>query len=724
MIPRDLHFSAFYNAWHLLWLLPLIALILFSFFRKKQKMGMLVEEKLQSKVLISRDPVFAGFKLLCFILGWIFAVIALMNPLGNEYYQGSLNAVVKRPPSLDLILLMDVSSSMAVTDMRNKMSRLSAAEEIAGTLVSKLKSDPVALFAFTSQLVPLVPMTLDRTFFRLMLREIQLNEDNYFGTNYLNMFKQLKVHIEENYPKSAKAIILFSDGGDTNLESLKGSDQKAARDAILKAAVNLNAPIFNIGMGSDAGGEIPDLLQNGKKVISRLDDALLVDISEKTGGRYFSARDQSAIDLAARINQSLGRPRNTMELNAAPDTSGSFHYYFQIPLALSLLFFGLYYLFPSVKRTIFVIPLLISFHANAQDVGKTLFDSGQYAISSEWYAGELKHLPPEWLRNKLLYNLGTSLMQEKKWDEAERAFFAVSQEGYTYPLFRLRLLYNQLLILWYEAEKGPNAREKLEDALFILNLTAHEKCDADCPEYLLEEFKKSVKDRLSQLPKEEDGGLNPYNEVSRLIRMFRLASLLPTLSQSSLKSLEDLANKSSNKAFKEYVHEAVNAKTPKEIQMALGQAAFVLSRERSMLSATPTLLLQSLLDEIPLASALKGQEPSVFKDGGQFYPFILEWQKKQFSKGICQCAPWAEVLPPYSEGLRALEEAPFEEQLFYTYDKWLDALKHLNNSKDASSQSQEQNRENEDLREMQEMQTLDKQKNKAKMQSIGEGMPW
>lgn len=724
MIPRDFHFSAFYNAWYLLWLVPLIVLFLYSYWKRKQKMSELIDATLQPKVIISRDPIFTGLKLVCFTLGWIFAVVALMDPLGNEYYQGNTKAVQKRPPSLDLIILMDVSSSMAVSDMRNQMTRLSAAEEIADRLVSKLRSDPVAVFAFTSQLVPLVPMTLDRTFARLMLREIQLNEENHFGTNYETVFKQLKAHIADNYPKSPKAVILFSDGGDTNLESLAENDRKTATEAILKDAVNLNAPIFTVGMGSMAGGEVPDLLQNGQKVISKLDNALLLAISEKTGGRYFSAGDQSAIDLASKINQSLERPRNTMEVNAVADTGGSFHYYFQIPLAFALLFFGLYYFLPSVKKTLFLLPFLISLSANAQDVGKTFFDSGQYAESAEWYAGELKHLPPEWLRNKLLYNLGTSLMADKKWDEAERAFFAVSAEGYTYPLFRLRLLYNQLLILWHEAENNPHAAQKLQNALLILDLAEHEKCDADCPEYVLEEYKQKVNEHLSGLSKESEGDLSPYDAISDQIRIFRLASLLPIVSPNALKKLVDLSKQSSNTIFKDYVQQAGLAKNASERQTLLGKATFELEQEKRALATTPTLLLESLLDEIPLASMLKRLEPTLFKDGRQFYPFLFDWQKKQFSKGICQCAPWSEVLPPFTDGLRALDEEPFDEQLFYTYDKWLDALKQLNSNKDASSQNQQQQQDNEDLRELQEMQTLDKQKNKAKMQPIGEGMPW
>lgn len=696
MIPRDFHFSALHNAWHVLWLLPLMILVLYSVFKKREKIKELIEGKLQKKVIIPHDPLFTGFKFFCFVCGWIFAVIALMDPLGNEYYQGSSKAAVDKPPSLDLIFLVDVSTSMAVADMRNQMTRLAAVEEIADRLVAKLKSDSVALFAFTSKLIPLVPMTWDRTFFRLMLREIEFNEEDHFGTNYATVFQQLRAHIEGNYPKSSKAIILFSDGGDTSLESLSGAKKAAATEVILQEAANLNVPFFTVGMGSDAGGVVPDVMQDGKKVISRLDDALLLAISKKTGGRYFSAKDQSAIDLAARINQSLERPRNTMKMNATADLNGSYHYYFQIPLALSLFLFAIYYLFPSVKRTLFLFPLLLSFQVSAEDVGKTLFDSGKYAESSDWYAGELKHLPPEWLRNKLLYNFGTSLMAEKKWEDAERAFFAVSKDAYTYPLFRLRLLYNQLLILWYEAEKEPNAREKLQEALFILNLVKQEKCDEDCPEHLLEKYREKVVESLNQLPKEEV----PF-DISAKIRIFRLASLLPTLSKDALKTLENLTEK---KDFAE--------------------AAFILEQEKQKLATTPTMLLESLLDEIPLASTLKGQEPVVLKDGRQFYPFIYEWQKKQFSKGICQCAPWGEALPPFTDGLRALELEPFEEQLFYTYDKWLDALKQLNSKNDTSHETNQQERENEDQREMQEMQTLDKQKNKAKMQSIGEGMPW
>lgn len=667
MIPRDFFFSYFYLFWHLFWLIPLLGVLLYAQNQRKKGAALLIQKNLQPSVLIPRDFYWNTLSLICFSLGWVFAVIAMMGPMGNEYYRDERANITGEHASLELFLVIDVSQSMAVKDGRNKQMRLDNATEIADKLVAKVKNDPVALFAFTSDLVPFVPLTFDRIFVRLMLKELNLNEGDSYGTNFQILFEQLKKQVEV-FPKSPKAIVLFSDGGDAIIEASSKDDRETAIASLIKTIKSLNVPVFTVGIGSSVGGEVPDV---GSKVISRLDEALMKEISEQTGGRYFSGNNQPAEEIALRINQSLERPRTNEGVTSA--SKGLFRYYFQIPLTLAICLFGLSFLMPTTKRSFFIFLVMIPLQTYSADPGETFYEAGQYKEASEWFSGELKHLPPEWLRNKLLYNLGTSLMAENKWQEAERAFFAISKEAYDYPLFRLRLLYNQIVALYHQNE----------DVLPIIKL-------ADLKEL------NELNEKIKNTPQKSD-------PLDQAIYLFRLASVLDKPTSPLL--AEALSKVALSKEMQE---KNVDEITFMLIQLKLKQAS------------TPKEFLEWSLDALAVASGITNGQKKVEENAGHFYPLVLEWQKKKFLEGICQCQPWDEVLPRFTEGLRMLQIEPFEKQIFYSYDKWLEALQMLQQE---TSPSKEEKPEDSAIRELREMQSLDKTPSKPKMKPVG-GMPW
>lgn len=662
MIPRDFFFSHLANFWHLFWLIPLMALLIYASYQRKKVAEKLVEPSLQPAVLIPRDAFWNSLSLLCFALGWVCAIFALMGPIGNEYYLEDGAKYKGEHAPLELFLVIDTSQSMAVTDGRNKKMRLESATEIADRLVFQVKNDPVALFAFTSELVPFVPLTYDRTFVRLMLKELQLNEGDHYGTNLSIVFEQLKNQLFEMYPKAPKAVVLFSDGGDLSIEASSGNDRIKAIQSLVAIAKGLNVPVYAVGIGSIEGGEVPGI---GNKITSRLDENLLSEISKQTGGRYFSGNTQSADEVAARINQSLEKPRTSENTDGVVASSKAlFRIYFQVPLALALIFFGLSFFMPKVSRKFLVLLIMIPLNGFSVDPGESLYEAGQFKEAANWFSGELKHLPPEWLRNKLLYNLGTSLMAEKKWKEASDAFFAVSKEAYTYPLFRLRLLYNQIVALHHQ---GIDVRPLIQ-LIDIKELNA-----------LKIEEPKVKSDPLDQA-----------------IRLYRLAALLDKPAP-SLPSAITLDEKN------------------------LDEATFYLIQLKLNQTLTPSVFLESSLNQLAVAYALPNGHERVAKNASRFYSLVLEWQKARFKEGKCQCNPWNEVMPLFTDGLRMLEQKPFEKQIFYTYNKWLEALQMMH--AEQSPSKEEEKPEENDIRELREMQTLDKQQSKPKMKPVG-GMPW
>lgn len=293
MIPRDFHFAHPAAFFYILALIPVVLVLPWSYRKRLLALNQLVQSSALQRIAVMRDPVRIAIKAGLFFLGWTLAVIALMRPQGNESYmsgESSVQAIPKseqvaRLASQDLFLLIDTSQSMAVADARNGQRRLDRAIDIADRLLSHVKQDQVALYAFTSNLVAIVPLTFDAIFNRLMLRELQINEGDSAGTSLLQIFTQLKKAEMDALPNQPKVVVLFSDGGDTAIEALSGEKREQAIGRLAEEVQNLKlSALFTVGIGTAEGGIVPDVLYKGQKVTSKLDAELLQALSAKTNG--------------------------------------------------------------------------------------------------------------------------------------------------------------------------------------------------------------------------------------------------------------------------------------------------------------------------------------------------------------------------------------------------------------------------------------------------------
>lgn len=423
MIPKELYFVHEEALFHLLWLFPFFALFLFSTWKGYKERFLLADQRLLPLLYRSFSWLWNPVKWLCFFLGWSFAVLALMQPSANEVD----SALFKRDQPLDVYFLIDTSQSMGVEDREDKKSRLTQAKEIADALLSRLKGDEVSLISFTSHLQVILPLTYDRVFARLLLRDIHLNEGDHYGTDFVAALTELQGKLSP-YLGIPKAIIFLSDGGDNQK---MGSEEE--KD-FLKAAEKLKAPLFTIGIGSKEGGIVPETSEKGKPVTSRLEDTFLKRLSQKTGGNYYEANNYTPVDLGEILSIRLKKQQENSFYIAKEGRKVT--EYFQIPLALSCLFFSLAYFLPFRFSRVF--PLLIFLFPSfgyATDLGASFYDSGRYDEAAHWYLEELEEFPPLWLQDKLFYNRGTSLLADQKYEAAALSFAQISKEAYQSPLF-------------------------------------------------------------------------------------------------------------------------------------------------------------------------------------------------------------------------------------------------------------------------------------------------
>jgi Ca-activated chloride channel family protein len=188
---------------------------------------------------------------------------------------------------IDLVVALDTSASMMARDI--KPSRIERAKLELSGLLDKLKGDRVGIVVFAGDAFTQCPLTSDYAAAKMFLRAVDPAAMPVQGTDIARALEESKaLLVDAERGAKARAIVLLTDGEDTLGGNL---------DRRLGELKDLGVRILTVGIGSATGEPIPEVDKRGnflgyKKdrsgatVMSRLDEAGLQSIAEKTGGRY------------------------------------------------------------------------------------------------------------------------------------------------------------------------------------------------------------------------------------------------------------------------------------------------------------------------------------------------------------------------------------------------------------------------------------------------------
>ena len=211
-------------------------------------------------------------------LAVFFAGVALLGPVRGF----TLREVPRR--GLDLVVCVDTSRSMLVQDLRP--DRLTRTKREVTMLLDRLKGDRVALLAFSGDTRDVSPLTDDRRTLKWFLDALS-TEDNVRGGTDLGAALGRGLELFDGRTGAHEAIVLLTDG-----EDLEGKGLEVARQASERGI-----RIYVVGMGTVAGGKIPDPVRGwvrddeGNEVVSKLDPVTLREIASVSSGEYLSAAD-------------------------------------------------------------------------------------------------------------------------------------------------------------------------------------------------------------------------------------------------------------------------------------------------------------------------------------------------------------------------------------------------------------------------------------------------
>jgi Ca-activated chloride channel family protein len=217
-------------------------------------------------------------------------VIAIARPRSSEQIEKV------DTEGIDIILAMDVSTSMLARDLTP--DRINASKDIAIEFISQRPSDRMGIVVFAGESFTQCPLTTDRATLINLMKEVQtdLIED---GTAIGNGLATAVARMKDSDAKS-RVVILLTDGVNN-----RGEISPAMAAEIAKT---YGVRVYTIGVGTDKeSAPYPVMTPWGVEIQNvkvEIDEALLSQVAESTGGKYFRATDNTKLaEIYSEINK-------------------------------------------------------------------------------------------------------------------------------------------------------------------------------------------------------------------------------------------------------------------------------------------------------------------------------------------------------------------------------------------------------------------------------------
>ena len=232
---------------------------------------------------------------------WLLLVLAAARP----QWIGEIESVPVT--GRDLLLAVDISGSMDTQDMilkKTAVNRLKVVKKVAGEFIQRRHGDRVGLILFGSRAYLQTPLTFDTETTATLLNESEIGlagRETAIGDAIGLAVKRLR-----DDAAADRVLVLLTDGANTSgeVQPLQAAEF-AARDGLT---------VYTVGVGADEM-MVQDFF--GSRVVNPsadLDEDTLRTIAERTGGRYFRARDAVSLEKIYEILDELEPVESDVEI--------------------------------------------------------------------------------------------------------------------------------------------------------------------------------------------------------------------------------------------------------------------------------------------------------------------------------------------------------------------------------------------------------------------------
>ena len=251
----------------------------------------------------------------------ILAVVCLIVVMARPERVETLTA---RHRGIDILLVVDVSSSMNEEDMAVAQSRLAVAKDAARGFIVNRTDDRIGLVAFARHADLIAPPTRDHDAVLQLLDSLQ-TKDASGGEDATAIGAAVAVAGETLAERtgSAQIVVVLTDG-EENVASIRAKGEIAPIHAGQFCRA-MDVRVYTIAAGSGRRGSDGSLVP--------LDTSALQSLAKTTGGTFFEARDAVG---AARVYEAINESERT-ELEQPRVQRASIHERF---LQMALLLFA------------------------------------------------------------------------------------------------------------------------------------------------------------------------------------------------------------------------------------------------------------------------------------------------------------------------------------------------------------------------------------------------
>ncbi len=221
-------------------------------------------------------------------LPWIRAAALSLMVVALARPQSGARLETTSAYGVDIVIALDNSSSMSALDFQPD-DRLSVARSTVAEFVEGRPHDRIGLVVFAGIPTTRCPLTLDHEMFVQFLAGVDFAPQEEDGTA-LGMGLATAVNRLRSSNARSKIVVLVTDG--------RNNRGQIAPEAAAEAARALAIKVYTVGVGTEGLAPVPVDGPRGRTIVPQrmdLDEDLLRDIADRTGGQYFRATDAEGL---------------------------------------------------------------------------------------------------------------------------------------------------------------------------------------------------------------------------------------------------------------------------------------------------------------------------------------------------------------------------------------------------------------------------------------------
>ena len=270
---------------NLLWLLLSIPVLLgYYIWRNKKEKAAFLYSSLEAfnQVPISIKIRLRHSLVALRLIGIGLIIVALARPQNRSSFKDV------QTEGIDIVLAMDISSSMLAQDF--KPNRIEASKQIAMEFIDGRPNDRIGLVIFSGESFTQCPLTTDHAVIKNMFAGIKtgmINDGTAIGMGLSTALNRI-----QNSNAKSKVVILLTDGVNN-----QGSIAPLTAAEIAKT---FGVRVYTIGIGTlgkalSPVARYPDGSFEYDYIDVEIDEAMLTQMADMTGGKYFRATGNSKL---------------------------------------------------------------------------------------------------------------------------------------------------------------------------------------------------------------------------------------------------------------------------------------------------------------------------------------------------------------------------------------------------------------------------------------------